>query len=96
MSSWSSSQSLSALEEFPEKDLQAFTASEVHTVGDVLDWFPKRYEDHRRFDAFPAQAGGEAVCLQGTVVDSARNALAFTIVGVVGFVVRIAVFIDRN
>ena len=73
MSSWSSSQSLSALEEFPEKDLQAFTASEVHTVGDVLDWFPKRYEDRRRFDAFPAQAGGEAVCLQGTVVDSARK-----------------------
>ncbi|MFP6897700.1 MAG: ATP-dependent DNA helicase RecG [Roseibacillus sp.] len=73
MSSWSSSQSLSALEEFPEKDLQAFTASEVHTVGDLLDWFPKRYEDRRRFDAFPAQAGGEAVCLQGTVVDSARK-----------------------
>ena len=42
-------------------------------MGDLLDWFPKRYEDRRRFDAFPAQAGGEAVCLQGTVVDSARK-----------------------
>jgi len=73
MGSWSAYHSLSSLEVLPDKDVQAFGASEIHTVGDLLDWFPKRYEDRRRFDAFPAHAGGEAVCLQGTVVDSAKK-----------------------
>ena len=35
--------------------------------------FPKRYEDRRQFDAFPAQAGGDALCLRGMVVDSMQK-----------------------
>lgn len=62
-----------SLEHFAEKEVQALAAAEIHTVGDLLDWFPRRYEDRRRFDAFPAQASGDAVCLQGTVVDSAKK-----------------------
>ncbi len=40
------------------------------TVGQALDYFPKRYEDRSRFDAFPNQASSSAICLRGTVVDS--------------------------
>ncbi len=37
---------------------------------DLLDRLPRRYEDRRRFDAFPVQAGGDARCLRGVVVDT--------------------------
>jgi ATP-dependent DNA helicase RecG len=49
-------------------------AAGLHAAGDLLDWLPRRYEDRRRFDAFPVQAGGPAVCLRGTVVDSMKRA----------------------
>ncbi len=75
MSAWNSSLLLSSLEPFTSKEAQALAAGEIHTVEDLLHWFPRRYEDRRRFDAFPAQASGKAVCLQGTVVDSARKRL---------------------
>jgi len=44
-------------------------------VRELLDWFPKRHEDRRRFDEFPAQVGGEPVCLRGTVIDAKRKFL---------------------
>ncbi|MBL50212.1 MAG: ATP-dependent DNA helicase RecG [Roseibacillus sp.] len=73
MSAGKSSQSLSILEACSEKDLEALSGAGIDTLGDLLDWFPRRYEDRRRFDAFPVQAGGEPVCLRGLVVDSARK-----------------------
>lgn len=73
MSKWTIEQPLSLLDHLSEKEGTALATAERHTVGDLLDWFPKRYEDRRRFDAFPAQAGGDAVCLRGTVIDSARK-----------------------
>ena len=73
MSAWNTSLPLSSLEAFSSKDLQALAVVGIHAVGDLLDWFPRRYEDRRRFDAFPVQVGGEALCLRGTVVDSARK-----------------------
>lgn len=48
----------------------AFSAAGFSKVSSVLDHFPKRYEDRRRFDAFPNQATPEAVCLRGTVIDA--------------------------
>lgn len=38
-------------------------------VGDLLLHLPRRYEDRRRFDAFPNQPMDRAVCLLGVVVD---------------------------
>ncbi len=37
-----------------------------------LSWsiFRRRYEDRRRFDAFPNQPSANAVCLRGTVIDA--------------------------
>lgn len=48
----------------------ALAAAGFTTAIDLLDHLPKRYEDRRRFDAFPNQATGAAVCLRGTVVDA--------------------------
>ena len=55
------------------RDAEALELAGIKTVAELLDWFPKRYEDRRRFDAFPAQAGGGAVCLRGLVVDTQRK-----------------------
>ncbi len=73
MTGWKASDELSSLEGIAPKNGVALAASEIKTVGDLLDWFPHRYEDRRSFDAFPAGGGGGAVCLRGTVVDSARK-----------------------
>ncbi|MGJ8696224.1 MAG: ATP-dependent DNA helicase RecG [Verrucomicrobiaceae bacterium] len=55
------------------REVEALKAAGFGGVADVLDWLPKRYEDRRRFDAFPAQAGGPAVCLRGRVLDTQRK-----------------------
>ncbi|MCW1913443.1 ATP-dependent DNA helicase RecG [Luteolibacter sp. GHJ8] len=56
------------------KEVISLATAGLHRAGNLLDWLPRRYEDRRRFDAFPAQAGGPAVCLRGTVVDSMKRA----------------------
>jgi len=38
------------------------------TVGGLLTHFPRRYEDRRQFDRFPAEESDEPVCVCGTVV----------------------------
>lgn len=55
------------------KELESLAAASFRTVADVLEHFPKRHEDRRRFDAFPNQGSGPPVCLRGTVIDSARR-----------------------
>jgi len=55
------------------KEREALAKAKVFTVADLLAWFPKRYEDRRQFDAFPAQAGGDALCLRGLVIDSMQK-----------------------
>ncbi len=56
------------------KEVMAFSTAGFMKVSSLMDHLPKRYEDRRRFDAFPNQATPEAVCLRGTVIDaSLRN-----------------------
>ena len=55
------------------REQEAFQIAGLKTIVELLDWLPKRYEDRRRFDAFPAQAGGGAVCLRGSVIDTQRK-----------------------
>ena len=52
------------------KETAALAAVGLTTSAEVLQWFPKRHEDRRRFDAFPVQPAATAVCLRGTVVDA--------------------------
>ena len=67
------SESLLELPGVRGRDLEALTAAGMTTLEEVLNHFPKRYEDRRRFDAFPAQEGGPAVCLRGAVIDTQRK-----------------------
>lgn len=55
----------------PPKDIAALAAAGLATPAAVLGHLPRRYEDRRRFDAFPNQASGLPVCLRGTVIDAA-------------------------
>ena len=66
---------LASLPQLPPKDVAALAVAGYHTAAQVLDHLPKRHEDRRRFDRFPQQAGPVAVCLRGTVIDSAKRHL---------------------
>ncbi len=61
---------LAAVRLLPPKEVAALAAAGLHTVRDVIEWFPRRHEDRRQFDAFPQQPTGAAVCLRGLVVDA--------------------------
>ncbi|MBB5352372.1 ATP-dependent DNA helicase RecG [Haloferula luteola] len=56
----------------PAKEVLALAAAGLKTAREVINALPRRYEDRRRFDAFPATAGGAAICIRGTVIDT-RN-----------------------
>lgn len=40
----------------------------LQTVGNLLEHYPRRYEDRRRFDVFPDTELDHAVCLRGEVI----------------------------
>ena len=61
---------LTAIDFISAKDALAYGSANILTVAHLLDRLPKRYEDRRRFDAFPAQASGSSLCLRGMVVDT--------------------------
>ena len=60
---------LSTLEFLKPKEVLALTAAGMRRLGDLLDHLPRRYEDRRRFDSFPATGGGEPMCIRGMVLD---------------------------
>lgn len=61
---------LASLPLLSAKEVTALAAAGFKTPAAVLDHLPKRYEDRRRFDAFPNQASAQAVCLRGGVIDA--------------------------
>ncbi|MGB6220637.1 ATP-dependent DNA helicase RecG [Haloferula sp.] len=63
---------LAACDFLTPKEVLSLSAVGILRVRQLLDWLPKRYEDRRRFDAFPAAPGGPAICIRGTVIDT-RN-----------------------
>ena len=73
MNEWNPALALSSCELVEPKEVEALGGANVHVVKDLLNWFPRRYEDRRCFDAFPVHVPGEAVCLRGMVVDSAKR-----------------------
>ena len=70
MKTCSASDALATWDGIPAKDVLAYQSAGVETVAELLDRLPRRYEDRRRFDRFPVQAGGGALCLRGTVIDT--------------------------
>ena len=69
---------LSTLPELSEKEAQALLSAGFTIVADLLDHFPKRYEDRRQFDRFPNQATAKPVCLTGGVIDAATKGFGKT------------------
>ena len=65
--------SLQLLPGIRSQEVEALKVAGIERFLDLIDWLPKRYEDRRRFDAFPAQAGGGSVCLRGLVIDTQRK-----------------------
>jgi len=63
-------ENLASLPLLPAKEVTALATAGFTTPLSLLDHLPKRYEDRRRFDAFPRNATVVAVCLRGTVVDA--------------------------
>ncbi len=61
---------LRSLPQLLPKEVLALDAAGMRRIGDLLDHFPKRHEDRRRFDTFPTVPSGKPVSLRGTVVDS--------------------------
>ncbi len=64
---------ISALDLLPKRDVEALAAAGYGRPVDLLLHMPKRYEDRRRFDAFPNQPTGKAISLRGKVIDSTRR-----------------------
>ena len=64
---------LATLPLLPAREVVALAAAGFRTPADLLDHFPKRYEDRRRFDSFPSQPSAAAVYLRGTVIDVAQK-----------------------
>lgn len=61
---------LATLSLLSSREAGILASSGFHNAIGLLDHFPKRYEDRRRFDAFPTQATSNAVCLRGMVIDA--------------------------
>ncbi|MBT8044266.1 MAG: ATP-dependent DNA helicase RecG [Verrucomicrobiae bacterium] len=70
MSQYAASDDLASVDFISAKDVLAYASAGLETIADVLARLPSRYEDRRRFDAFPVQAGGGSRCLRGTVIDT--------------------------
>jgi ATP-dependent DNA helicase RecG len=64
---------LSSLPALSAKEIQALAAAGITTVANLLEYFPKRYEDRRQFDRFPNQATAKSVCLTGGVIDAGNK-----------------------
>jgi ATP-dependent DNA helicase RecG len=61
---------LSSLPELATRESQALTSSGLITIRELIDHFPKRYEDRRQFDRFPTLPSSKPVCLTGGVIDA--------------------------
>lgn len=70
MSQFSASDALSSVDFISAKEVLAYHSAGIESALDLLMRLPKRYEDRRRFDRFPTQAGGGSCCLRGTVIDT--------------------------
>lgn len=69
----SASESLEACQLLSPKEVVALAAAGYMDVASLLNHFPRRYEDRRRFDAFPIQPTAAAVCLRGGVIDASTR-----------------------
>lgn len=72
-SCWKAGDPVEVLPFLNAKERNALEKAGLVKVQDLLNSLPKRYEDRRRFDAFPAGATTRAVCLRGKVIDAKQR-----------------------
>lgn len=70
MSELSVNRTLEGLDFISSKDVLAYHSAGITSIKDLLEYLPRRYEDRRRFDRFPTQAGSGFCSLRGTVIDT--------------------------
>ncbi len=58
------------LEGVPDKSLKGLESLGIGTLRDLVHHFPRRYEDRRLFDAWPAAPSTKACCVHGQVTDA--------------------------
>lgn len=59
-----------------KKTLEGLAALGLVTVDDLLEHYPRRYEDRTRFDRFPNQPTDRPLCLRGEVTDAQQRFMA--------------------
>jgi len=64
---------LRAVEWLPAARVRQLEKFGIATVGDLLTHLPSRHEDRTRFDSFPREEGGAAVCVCGIVAKTASR-----------------------
>ncbi len=74
----SGTQLLSTLPLLTSKEIQALEAAGLRSCAELLEHFPKRYEDRRQFDAFPNLPTAKPVCLCGGVIDATTKGFGKT------------------
>ncbi len=57
--------------------LTALSRAGLNIVADLLHHFPFRYEDRRRFEAFPREERAEPVCLHGWITDAGVKKMGY-------------------
>ena len=55
--------------------VKALERLDLHTVGDLLTHYPRRYEDRRHFENFPTGGDDKPVCVCGVVVSTKTTRL---------------------
>src|SRR5438093_926190 len=66
---------LSEIESITPQRLRQLDRCDLHTIEDLLTHFPRRYEDRRQFDRFPAEESEAPVCICGVVAKTAVKRL---------------------
>ena len=56
-----------------KKTAEGLASLGLVTVDDLLEHFPRRYEDRVRFDRFPNQPTDRPLCLRGEVTDAQQR-----------------------
>lgn len=68
---------LAGIPEVPERVQTMLAKAGFRTAGDLLQHYPRRYEDRRQFPGFPLTETPQPVCLHARVTDCGRRRLGF-------------------
>jgi ATP-dependent DNA helicase RecG len=68
---------LGEIGELPGRSLAMLAKAGFKVVADLLQYYPRRYENRRQFAGFPLEETAEAVCLHGIVTDCRTRRMGY-------------------